>query len=183
MPEKADQTICEPARDDAQLLDYLMRRFGSQVVKLAYYHIRDKHLAEDIMQEVFCRVYKNLSSFRKSSSYYTWIYRITLNLCKDIKKSAYYRRVFPWQWDMAEQLDDIRLFEQVEGGEVFSAVMDLPLKYRTTLALYYFEDLPIAEIAVLLRITENTARQRLYRARNLLKEKLETSVMAEIDHE
>ena len=54
-------------------LEYLMRRFGKQVLKLAYYFLRDIHLAEDIYQEVFIKVYRNLERFRKESSYYTWI--------------------------------------------------------------------------------------------------------------
>ena len=63
--------------DKSAQLEYLMRRFGKQVHKLAYYYVRDKHLVEDICQEVFIKVYNNLEKFRNESGYYTWIYRIT----------------------------------------------------------------------------------------------------------
>ena len=114
----------------SKLLEYLMRRFGKQVVKLAYYHLRDRHLAEDIAQEVFCRVYQNLDTFRHDSSYYTWIYRITVNLCRDYIRSAYSRRVFTL--DNAKHLESgedpiDRLLEWIEGGEVFQKVMDQPI--------------------------------------------------------
>lgn len=157
-----------------ETLDYLMRRYGDKVLKLAYYHVRDRHLAEDILQEVFCRVYLNLEKFRRDSSYFTWIYRITVNLCHDYKVSAYYRRILPVAENTEEKRDsDARLFETVEGGEIFAKVMDLPEKYRAVIALYYFDEMTTPEIAQVLKITENTARARLFRGRNMLKEVLD----------
>jgi len=158
----------------SDLLDYLMRRFGGKVVKLAYYHVRDRHLAEDIMQEVFCRVYRHMDDFRNDSSYYTWIYRITVNLCNDYKKSAYFRKTLLFEGkirSIAEE--DAALFEEVEGGGVFSKVMGLPSKYRTVLALFYFEDMPSSEIAGVLGINENAVRTRLHRGRKMLRDSLE----------
>ena len=155
---------------DAQL-EYLMLRFGKQVYKLAYYYLRDKHQAEDIYQEVFIRVYNNLDKFRKESSYYTWIYRITVNLCKDYYKSAAFRRLIS-----VGIFDDCRfsremnkLFEEIEGGEVFAAVMNLPTKYRLPISLYYFEGLSIPEIADILKVSENNIKVRLHRGREKLK--------------
>ncbi|HHU31126.1 MAG: sigma-70 family RNA polymerase sigma factor [Zhaonellaceae bacterium] len=156
-------------------LEYLVQRFGKKILKLAYYHLRDRQQAEDIVQEVFCRVYQNLDSFRQESSYYTWIYRITVNLCKDYLRSAYYRRIIPWS-DF-RYLDNLRkseerMFEAVEGGDVFRKVMDLPLKYRTVTALYYFEEMTTQEISQVLNIKENAVRTRLTRARKILRDLL-----------
>ncbi|HHY60345.1 MAG TPA: sigma-70 family RNA polymerase sigma factor [Clostridia bacterium] len=156
-----------------QELEYLMRRFGPKVRKIAYYYVRDRYQAEDIAQEVFCRVYRHLDRFRGESGYYTWIYRITVNLCKDYLRSAYFRRMIPWGefrylHDLKEREE--RMFEAVEGGELFQKVMDLPLKYRTVTALYYFEDMSTAEIAAVLGVKENLVRTRLCRARKILKE-------------
>jgi len=158
--------------DRSELLDYLMRRFGDKVVKIAYYHVRDRYMAEDICQEVFLRVYKNLDNFCRDSTYFTWIYRITVNLCRDYRASAYFRRILPWHgWDTEDmQGNDERLFEEAEGGEIFRKVMDLPLKYRTVLALYYFEEFTSPEIARMLNIKEDTVRARLSRGRKMLKE-------------
>jgi len=158
--------------DRSELLDYLMKRFSGKVIKIAYYHLRDRYIAEDICQEVFLRVYKNLDKFCKDSTYFTWIYRITVNLCHDYKASAYFRRMLPWCGWSAEAVPgtDERLFEEAEGGEVFRKVMDLPLQYRTILALYYFEEFTTPEIARILKIRENTVRARLCRGRRMLKE-------------
>lgn len=167
----------EPREEDlrSQQLEYLMKRFGKKVFKLAYYHLKDRQQAEDIVQEVFCRVYQNLASFRNESSYYTWIYRITVNLCKDYLRSAYFRRIIPWsdfRYLDNMQKSEARMFEAVEGGEIFRKVMDLPLKYRTVIALYYFEEMTTKEIGEVLNIKENAVRTRLSRARNILRDLL-----------
>ena len=172
LAENAEKTV-ESQDNRTEVLDYLMRRFGDKVLRLAYYHVRDRHLAEDIVQEVFCRVYLNLDKFRKESSYFTWIYRITVNLCRDYEVSAYHRRILPVADQMDENRDsDARLFETVEGGGIFAKVMDLPPKYRSVIALYYFDELSTPVIGQVLKISENTVRARLFRGRNMLKEVL-----------
>ncbi|NLC76298.1 MAG: sigma-70 family RNA polymerase sigma factor [Clostridia bacterium] len=157
----------------SEQLEYLMRRFRHKVLKIAYYHVRDRYQAEDIAQEVFFRVYQKLDSFRGDSSYYTWIYRITVNLCKDYLRSAYFRRMIPWgEFRLVDNLKqrEERMFQRVEGGEIFQKVMALPLKYRTVTALYYFEEMSTAEIAEILHVKENVVRTRLHRARKILRE-------------
>jgi RNA polymerase sigma-70 factor (ECF subfamily) len=170
---KAGAERLKNADAKADMLDYLVRRFGDRVIKLAYYHVRDRHLAEDICQEVFCRVYKNLDRFRGDSAYYTWIYRITVNLCRDYRASAYFRRVLPVRMEQeVAAAAETRMLEAAEGGEVFSKVMDLPANLRTVIALYYFEGMKTPEIAQALGISEENVRTRLCRGRDMLKEKL-----------
>lgn len=158
--------------EKADLLEYLMRRFGDRVLRLAYYYVRDRYLAEDIAQEVFCRVYRSLDRFREESSYYTWIYRITVNLCRDYLSSAWFKRRVPWEntRNFIQSCDTAnRLFRKVEEGDLFQKVMDLPTKYRMVLVLYYFEEMSTREIARVLNVRESTVRTRLCRARERLK--------------
>lgn len=167
-----------PQEETAARLEYLMRKFGPQVQRLAYYYLRDLYLAEDVAQEVFYRVYRELEKdkFRGDSSYYTWIYRITVNLCRDYLRSAALRRLIPWGDNRAlERIggQTTAWLEAVEGGEIFHRVMELPLKYRTVLALYYFQEMSTEEIARVLGITEGNVRTRLCRGRALLKRSLE----------
>lgn len=166
--------------DKSAQLEYLMRRFGKQVHKLAYYYVRDKHLVEDICQEVFIKVYNNLEKFRNESGYYTWIYRITVNLCKDYLKSAAFKRfvaaglVDDW-YHSAMRTN--KLFEEVDGGEIFSMVMDLPKKYRVPISLHYFDGFSVSEIADIMRISESNVKVRLHRGRKMLKELLPLEVV------
>jgi RNA polymerase sigma-70 factor (ECF subfamily) len=158
-----------PKAPVSETLDYLMRRFGDQVMRLAYYHVRDKFIAEDIFQEVFYRVYLNLDKFRRDSSYFTWIYRITVNLCQDYKASAYFRRMLPWYNMEQKPPADAQMFESAEGGEILAKVMELPQNYRTVIALYYFDELTSPEIAARLGIKESAVRTRLSRGRDMLR--------------
>lgn len=160
-----------------EVLEYLMKRFGDKVQKLAYYYVRDRYQAEDIAQEVFCKIYEKLDCFRGDSSYYTWIYRITINKCRDFLASSSFKRLLlmgnPSEMERQRKLADTnRLLEQVEGGELFSKVMDLPTKYRIVIVLYYFEDMTTVEIARILNLKESTVRTRLCRAREKLKKTL-----------
>jgi RNA polymerase sigma-70 factor (ECF subfamily) len=166
----------ERAQDAPDMLDDLIRRFGDRVYKLAYYHVRDRYMAEDIAQEVFCRVYRNLDRFRGDSAYFTWIYRITVNLCRDYTASAGFRRMLPWRSLGDGARAAARRFEEAAGGEVFAAVMELPALYRPVRSLHYFEDLKTPEIARMLGISEANVRARLCRGREMLKKMLEETL-------
>ena len=158
----------------SQILDNLMECFGDKVMRLAYCYVRDRYIAEDILQEVFYRVYVNLGKFRGDSTYFTWIYRITKNLCQDYLASAYFRRMLPWHnLETRTAYEDAAVqFEDSEGGDIFITVMELPQKYRTVIALYYFEDFTTPEISKILNIKETTVRTRLSRGRDMLRQLL-----------
>jgi RNA polymerase sigma-70 factor (ECF subfamily) len=162
--------------DRSQKLEYLMQRFGDQVLKLAYYYVRDCHWAEDIAQEVFCRVYQNLDRFRQESSYFTWIHRITVNLCRDHLRSAAFRRLIPW--GDTYSLEQVGTWSEprtgeLESSEIWREVMKLPVKYRVVLALHYFHDLSTRQISAITGMKEGTVRVNLSRARNRLKKNLQ----------
>jgi len=170
--ETSGQPLC--ASDDARCaFDDLVRQYSEPVTRLAYYHVRDRYLAEDVAQEVFCRVYRSLSGFRGESAVSTWIYRITVNVCRDTMASADFRRMLPWRSVDFSAAEETRMFEEVEGGEVFCSVMELPQRYRTAISLYYFEDLGTSDIAQTLGISEAGVRARLSRGRAMLKKSLE----------
>lgn len=162
------------------LLEQMIDRFGSKVLKLAYYYVRNYSDAEDIMQEVFLRAYQNISSFRGESACFTWIYRITVNLCKDYLLRQGRRQTLPLYEDACavSLSEQEQLFEAAEGGEVFSIVMELPLKYRAVIALYYFDEMTVKQIANALKLSECNVRARLSRGRKLLKETLSAKGMS-----
>jgi DNA-directed RNA polymerase specialized sigma24 family protein len=74
-------------------LSWLMDEYGDMVVRLAYTYVKQKQIAEDISQEVFISCYTNLDTFKNKSSYKTWLYRITVNKCKDYFRSWSYRNM------------------------------------------------------------------------------------------
>ncbi|MBH0171537.1 sigma-70 family RNA polymerase sigma factor [Fictibacillus sp. 18YEL24] len=76
-----------------ELLIWLMDEYGKRLVRLAFMYVKNEQLAEDIVQDVFEKCYKNLDRFQKKSSYKTWLYQITVNSCKDKLKSWSYRNM------------------------------------------------------------------------------------------
>jgi RNA polymerase sigma-70 factor (ECF subfamily) len=170
--ETGGQALCAQERA-AYAIEDLVRQYSEPVKRFAYYHVRDRYLAEDIAQEVFCRVYRSLQKFRGDSAVSTWIYRITVNVCRDAVASAGFRRMLPWRGADFSAAEETRMFEEVEGGEVFRSVMELPKMYRTVISLYYFEDLATPGIAKALGISEEAVRARLCRGRTMLRKSLE----------
>ncbi|PLR89853.1 sigma-70 family RNA polymerase sigma factor [Bacillus sp. T33-2] len=157
-----------------ELLVCLMEEYGDMVIRLAYTYIKQKQLAEDISQEVFISCYQNLDKFQKKAAYKTWLYRITVNKCKDhIKswsfKNISYKDYFGSLLAGGTPPTESPLIDREEKEIIFEKVLNLPLKLREVIILYYYEELPISEITELLNINSNTVKTRLHRARNSLK--------------
>lgn len=158
-----------------------MQEHGTRVLHLAYFYLKDRHLAEDVAQEVFIKAYRNWDSFRGDSSVYTWLYKITVNLCRDKARSSWWRRMLPTEEPWAKSEDPV--LPQGEGPEeaalksdqhhaLMQQVMRLSEAYREVVILFYYQDLSTVQIAEVLGQNENTIKTRLYRARAMLKELL-----------
>ncbi len=162
--------------DRGQALERLMDAYGDKVLHLAYFYLRDRHLAEDLAQEVFIKVYRNLETFRGESSISTWIYRITVNLCRDRLRSRSWRSQ-TLESDLSSYQShapdaEARMVEEDGRRAVLEAVMSLPAHYREVVALYYYQEQPVGTIARMLGETPGTIKSRLYRARVMLKARL-----------
>lgn len=164
-------------------IETLIREYGNDVLRTAYMYVKDIHTAEDIFQEVFIKVNQKLSTFEGNSSIKTWIIRITINACKDYLKSAYNRRVVPMMDYQEDAIVSDSDYDEVEKQDtnhlIKETVLSLPAKYRDVVLCVYFQEMTIAEAAQILNIAEGTAKSRLSRARQKLKDKLEGRVSDE----
>lgn len=161
-------------------LTWLMDEYGDMVVRLAFTYVKNKELAEDISQEVFISCYNHLDEFQNRSTYKTWLYRITVNKCKDVLKSWSYRNLqykdfFQMILKSSAPDTDIKVIENEEKEMIFQQVLTLPLKLREVITLYYYEECSVDEIAMLLNLNANTVKTRLHRGRNSLKTSLKGS--------
>ncbi|MCR5727948.1 MAG: sigma-70 family RNA polymerase sigma factor [Lachnospiraceae bacterium] len=158
-------------------VETLMRQYGNDVLRTAYSYVKDKYTAEDIFQEVFIKVFKNLENFRDESDVKTWLIRITINTAKDYLKSAYNQKVVPmmeFEENMLTSDDDYEKIENQDRDEqVKKTVMSLPDQYREVLLCVYYHDMSVADTAKALNIAEGTVKSRLSRAREMMKNKLE----------
>ncbi|MFG6150482.1 sigma-70 family RNA polymerase sigma factor [Halobacillus sp. B23F22_1] len=145
---------------------------------LAYSYVKDHAMAEDITQEAFIKAFQKYTNFKQQSSEKTWLYKITINLCKDHLKSSYIKRVLkkgaeafqsiPSQTETPEQ----HTLNKSEDEELLEHILTLEDKYREVIVLYYFEEFDVKELAEMLNVSPNTVKTRLRRGRQLLQEQL-----------
>jgi RNA polymerase sigma-70 factor, ECF subfamily len=164
-------------------LERMIDEYGNEVLRIAYMYLRDMQRAEDAFQEVFLRVFKNGESFRGESSEKTWIIRITINVCKDLLKSFWLKKVVPGE-ELAlmrtERDVEDEVLETVENQRLYQKILSLPPTYKEVIILYYYQNFNTVEIASILGVSEGTVRSRLARARDMLKKHIvERSEMIE----
>lgn len=145
-------------------IDEVLERYGDMVYRLAYARTQQKSDAEDVFQETFLRYIRKKPVFRCEEHRKAWLLRVTINLSKKLKASAWVRHTVPLEADTP--------YAQPEMSELREELWKLPQKYRTVLHLYYFEELSVQEICRLLDQKPSTVRSWLTRARALLKKRL-----------
>jgi RNA polymerase sigma-70 factor, ECF subfamily len=164
--------------DKDTLIDEIMNQYGQEILQLAYSYVNNKAIAEDLTQDIFVKCYKNLHTYSGKSKLRTWLWRIAINHCKDFHRSWYTKNVVIAGEEMPSNGTKKELVEQAviqkeEDDELIAAIMNLPIKYREVIYLFYYEELPLKEIALVTDTGLNTVKTRLRRAKELLKEELE----------
>lgn len=150
---------------------HMIERYKNTVFKVAYTYCKNRSDADDIFQEVFLRYFRKNPVFADETHEKAWFVRVTINCCKKLFFSSWFRKTAP--------LDETIAFETVEESELFYSVMELPLKYRTVVHLFYYEDYSIKQIAGLTGRKETTISTQLQRARQLLRTRLKEDLLYE----
>ena len=149
----------------------IVGEYGNRLLRSSYLIHKDIGAAEDIVQETFIKVFKNIGSFRGKSGLYTWIYSIALNLSRDKLRKNQVDLTLVDEWigqDHVEIVVEKNLDREFLREELFK----MDTLYREVLVLYYFEEFSIKEISNLLDEKEGTLKSKLSRGRNILKESL-----------
>lgn len=159
---------------DTSAFEGLVRRWQSPLINLAYRFCRDRARAEEMAQEAFLRAYRNLASWRQESAFSTWLFALATNVyCSQIRRLPPVTLSFE---DAPEPADphrfDAAIEQRHERATVREAVDRLPAMYREVLTLYYFHEMDVPAAAASLGLPEGTVKVRLFRARNLLRDKL-----------
>ena len=137
-------------------------KYQDMVYRIALSHLGHVQDAEDALQEVFLKLYRQ-NTPPAGDSLRFWLIRVTINHCRDILRSPWRKKRVPKKELAAAQKELI--FDREDQRELFHAVMALQEKYRTVLYLFYYEELPVREIAELLKISQSSVTTRLTRAR------------------
>lgn len=142
----------------------IVEKYFDMVYKLALSQTKNREYADDMVQEVFLRYLKSDKSFESEEHIKAWLIRVTLNCCKSLFSSNWFKK--------HETLSEDIVFNTKEKGDVYYAVAELPQKYRAVIHLFYYEDLSVADISKALNIKESTVKSQLSRGRDMLRKKL-----------
>lgn len=162
------------------ILEKIMIEYGNELVRLAFSYVKDTEIAKDMVQNTFIKCYKNLESFRFDAQIKTWLYRITINECKDYLKSWNYKMVQVKSFinETAKSIlpsTEKTVINKYNNEEIKDTIFSLPKVYREVVYLYYYDSLNTEEIAKVLDIPANTVKTRLRRA----KQRLESMIKEE----
>lgn len=168
----------------------LVTEHQAMVLRLSYQFTGSEEDAEDLTQEVFILVYKNLHDFRYGSSMKTWIYRITLNqglnFVKKKKRESRYLRISTYKNLFIPAADSYKADKPLCAKEtrflLRDAINSLPENQRLAFILNKVEDLTAREVAAILDTSLSATEALLHRARKTLRKKLQTTYKSS-DHE
>jgi RNA polymerase sigma-70 factor, ECF subfamily len=173
--------LCQQGQ--GEYFEQLVRRYMEKAFHIAFDFTRDAETAKDLSQDAFLRAFSNIRQFDGRSSFYTWFYRIVVNLCLD-----HARRSGRVAWESLDkltettgespQLADTSFLPEQEAiaGEAKrranQTLETMPKKQRTAFLLRNHQGLSIADIAKVMKTTEGTVRVYLHRAVAALRQSL-----------
>ena len=149
---------------NAETFEYVVHDYAPALLRTAFLYLKSTSEAEDVVQEVFIRYWQKNPRFLSDAARRAWLYKTTVNLCKDHLKSF-------WCTKRAELKEDISYLPQ-EEHEILDCLMKLDEKYRIPLHLHYYDGYSIKEIAQILHIRTSTVGSRLHRGKEKLKQML-----------
>jgi RNA polymerase sigma-70 factor, ECF subfamily len=168
---------------EGEYFDVLVRRYMEKAFRIAMDFTHNTEEAKDLSQDAFLRAYSRIKQFDGRSSFYTWFYRLVVNICLDHtrrKGRVVWERLEKEHDGVAEPIeiidDSARPDQQASAGEAIrradQTLEAMPNKQRTAFLLRNHQGLPIADIAKVMKTTEGTVRVYLHRAVAALRQSL-----------
>lgn len=176
IPVQDDKTLCkEVLAGNTDSFTILAHKYRRRILALGYSFFKNGDDAEDFLQDVLVKIYTSLSSFRGESSFSTWLMRVSYNTAvNSIKRRKTYV-------SLAEDFDVMDPDENPEEEHirrcsrdaVRAAMETLPERFRVCVDLYFFYDMPYADISDVTGLPVNTIKSHVFRAKKILREKLD----------
>jgi RNA polymerase sigma-70 factor (ECF subfamily) len=187
-PSKDESLVARARKNDQKAIEELVHLYQQKAYAIAY-HFSDGNMqdAEDLTQEAFLRAFQNLETFRGDSSFYTWFYRILVNVCLDgrRRRSRLQEIFLPWRRESAdkglspEERPDPEAHERSLKAisekelrrDIRESLKSLPEKQRMAFQLKALHGMTIQEVARVMGTAEGTVKSHLFRATQFLREK------------
>jgi len=138
-----------------------VQKYRSLVFRVALGYVRNIHDADDVTQNVFVKLMTKGKTFDSAEAEKAWLIRVAVNEAKNLLKSAWFRKT--------TALDESLAVPENHDLHLYDYVKKLKPKYRTVIYLHYYEKYTAKEIAVILKMPQNTVLTQLKRAREQLK--------------
>lgn len=190
-----DKVLVErAARGDEIAFSELVNRHYKRALRVSFGLLKDRHDAEDVVQEAFARVHRRLKDFEGQSSFYTWLYRIVVNLSIDfLRKRKRERRTDVEDesarealrsgeelWPRFQDADPSESAERAQMRQTLRAAFaELPEIHQAVLMLRELEGFSYEEIAQTLEVKKGTVMSRLFHARRSMQEKMNELMSAQ----
>ena len=165
---------------DYQAFDLLVLKYQSRLISTAFKFVKDAQIAEDIVQDSFIKAFNALESFREDSSFYTWIYRITVNTSKNFLVSKKRKSELlnsdlseeaSYEIEPVETYSPEDLLQATQLQKVITETFDqLGEDTRTALTLRELDGLSYEQIADVVNCPVGTVRSRIFRGREVIDE-------------
>lgn len=172
-------------KGDQQAFAEIVGLYQDKLYHMAFRMLGSRQEAEDVVQEAFLRVYRNLDRYDAGMKFSTWIYRIATNLCIDRlrkRKATYSLDAESTEHEGLDGYAVIPSDDRTPESEMLlsetqrivrQAIDTLPAKYKSVMVLRYLHDLPLQEIGEVLDMPVTTVKTRVHRGREYLRKKLE----------
>ena len=178
-----EELVASARQGDRRAFEELVERHQRRAYHIAFDFTRDREEAKDLSQEAFLKAFTNLKNFDGRSSFYTWFYRILVNLCLDYKRRQKRGPASSFDETIKNQLEpshepvkprspDQQVWARQISHRVGEALEALPARQRTAFVLKNHQGLSIKEIAALMDTAEGTVKVHLHRAVTTLRERL-----------
>lgn len=166
---------------DRDAFKELFDMYREKVYRMSYIILREKTAAEDVLQEVFIQVYLKIKDLKHIAAFEVWLYRITMNCCrKFINKESKFSTInidenYDGYTDIQD--DEINTPESILSNkefckEVMKELYELPEYQRISLILFYYNEMSIKEIAIIMNCSDGTVKSRLFHGKKHLRDKV-----------
>ncbi len=139
-------------------------KYFDSIYRLVLCRTKNRDIADDVTQDVFYKYITADKAFESDEHIKAWLIRVAINCTNSYFTSSWFKKTEP--------LDENMVFETKEKSDVYYAVSELPIKYRTVIHLFYYEDFSVLQIANTLGLKEATVKTQLKRGRDMLHDKL-----------
>lgn len=175
----SDEDLMKRCREgDMGAFELIVLRYKDAIFSFTYRFVMDYHRAQDISQETFIRVFRNVNRYKSRNSFKTWLYRIAVNLCKNELRYRNRHKTLSLD-DPAVDIESLsgshyilpdKAYEKKEMLKLVKKVIeDLPVDQRMAIIMREYQDFSYEEIASALNCSLGAVKSKIYRARQNIK--------------